>query len=88
MDDEKIKGEYAWAVMALGILTYDLIAIKTKKMETMSHAVWKSLSHPVKFPIAATAWGVLTHHLFVNHKARNSIRQLRDNIVNNKGVTK
>lgn len=73
--------------MALGILTYDLLAIKTKKMETMSHAVWKSLAHPVKFPIATITWGILTHHLFINNKARNSMKELSKNI-KNKGAKK
>lgn len=79
---EKIKGDYAWIVMTAGILTYDFIALKSQKIETMSHAMWRSLSHPVKSPIAIAAWGILTHHLFINHKARNSIKELINNFTN------
>jgi hypothetical protein len=71
--NEKISGEYAWLTMALGILTYDLVAIKTKKIETMSGALWRSLQHPVKSPFALLTWGIVTHHLFASTSARKSM---------------
>lgn len=76
MEEGKIPGELAWALMAFGIFTYDMIAIKTKKAETMSSALWRSLNHPVKSPLAILAWGILTHHLFVNKNARKSLHSL------------
>jgi hypothetical protein len=76
MENQKISGEPAWLIMALGILTYDLIAIKTKRVETMSTALWRSLNHPVKSPIAILAWGILTHHLFASSIARSSLKKL------------
>jgi hypothetical protein len=73
---KKVRGEYAWGVMALGIFAYDMTAIKTKKAETMSSALWRSLQHPIKFPFASLAWGVLTYHLFTSAPARDSLKIL------------
>ena len=73
---KKIKGDYAWGVMALMILTYDLVAIRTKRIETMSAAMWRSLEHPIKSPLVLLIWLKLTHHLFGNKTARRAIRIL------------
>lgn len=70
----KVKGDYAWGVMALGILAYDLIAIKTKRAETMSSAMWRSLEHPIKSPAVVLIWLKLTHHLFFNKNARRALK--------------
>jgi len=70
----KISGEYAWVLMALGIFSYDMFAISTKKFETMSSALWRSLQHPIKSPVAIFSWIVLTHHLFASKPARASIK--------------
>jgi hypothetical protein len=82
---EKVRGEYAWVIMALGILAYDLVAIKTKKAETMSSAIWRSLEHPIKFPVASLVWGITTYHLFSSQPARKSIKVLKTTRYN-KGV--
>ena len=66
------QGDYAWVIMALGILAYDMFAMKSKKVETMSSAMWRSLSHPIKAPLAGVCWAILTHHLFANKRARAS----------------
>lgn len=68
----KLKGDFAWIALALGILAYDIAAIRTAKVETMSSALWRSLNEPKKAAVAVAIWGVLTHHLFVNKNARKS----------------
>jgi hypothetical protein len=70
----KIKGDYAWLVMGLSILIYDLLAIKTKRAETMSSAIWRSLEHPIKTPLVTLIWLKLTHHLFFNKNARRALK--------------
>lgn len=76
MSNGKKHSDLAWYAMALGILSFDLIAIKTNKFETMSTALWRSLSHPVRSPVIWISWGVLTHHLFASKNARNSMKIL------------
>jgi hypothetical protein len=73
---DKIPGEYAWGIMTLGILLYDLTAMKTQKAETMSSALWRSLQHPIKLPTTSLVWLIITHHLFVSANARKSIKNL------------
>ncbi len=68
----KVSGEFAWLAMAAFIFTYDMVAIKTKRYETMSSALWRSLSHSFKAPFACGVWLVITHHLFANKNARQS----------------
>jgi hypothetical protein len=65
-------GDAAWIALAAGIITYDAIAIFTRKAETMSSAIWRSLAHPVKSPIAAGIWIGVTWHLFANKQAREA----------------
>jgi hypothetical protein len=72
---KKITGFYAWILMALGIFTYDMYAIRTQKFETMSTALWNSLAHPFKSAPLIVIWLTVTHHLFGNSKARNSYKQ-------------
>lgn len=62
--------------MALGILIYDVTAVKTQKMETMSAAVWRSLTKPNSMVPLLVIWGVLTHHLFANKNAIQSYKTL------------
>lgn len=68
----KVRGEYGWLTMAGGIVAYDLWAIKSGKAETLSGAMWRSLEHPMKFPILFASWAILTHHLLLGKKARAS----------------
>lgn len=71
---KKFDGLYAWLLMAVGILSYDLYAIRTGRAETMSTALWRTLQHPAKSLIPILVWGTITHHLFGNRNARNSYR--------------
>jgi hypothetical protein len=69
------SGEWAWLGLAAVVTSYDLYAIKTRKVETLSTALWKSLANPVKAPVSFLIWGSLTWHLFLNKQARNSYKQ-------------
>lgn len=71
----KISGEYGWLGLTLIIVAYDAYAMKTKKIETLSAALWKSLAHPKKMPAAACIWGILTWHLFLDAHARQSYKK-------------
>jgi hypothetical protein len=79
-EPKKIPGDYAWIALAAAIIGYDAFAMTTKKAETMSSAIWRSLAHPVKSPIAASIWGGLTWHLFANERARNAYRDYMPNL--------
>lgn len=71
---DKVPGEVAWLALALIIIGYDSAAVISKRAETLSSALWRSLANPVRFPLAAGVWLGLTWHLFGNNKARTSYK--------------
>lgn len=71
---EPIPGDVAWIVLASSVILYDTAAVLSGKAETMSSAIWRSLEHPYKFPIAALMWAGLSWHFFVNPRARSSYK--------------
>lgn len=78
MDENKlVPGDIAWLVLTGAIIGYDLAAISTKRVETLSSAIWRSLSHPRKLPILLSIWTALTWHLFANPRARQSYKNLK-----------
>lgn len=87
-----VPGDIAWIVLAGGIITYDLLSVVTGKAETMSSAIWRSLAHPAKSPVAVTIWAGITWHLFLNKQARAAYRTyspqldvVKTKILNHKG---
>lgn len=71
---KKVPGDFAWIVLVSGIVMYDVAAVFSGKAETLSSALWRSLSHPVKSPLTAMLWVGVTWHLFANKEARASYR--------------
>ena len=57
------EGQYAWIVLALYIITYDIIAI-TKGKRTLSTAFYTATNRMSRKIILATFWAYLTAHLF------------------------
>lgn len=74
---DKLSGDIGWLLLISYIVTYDALALYSNKTETLSSALWRSLSHPYKSPVAMALWGCLTWHLFGNPNARQSY-QLRN----------
>jgi hypothetical protein len=70
VEKEPLIGDWAWLGLIIGIFSYDMFALKSKKCETMSAAIIRSLAHPIKGPTAVLAWVTVTHHLFGNKRAR------------------
>ena len=57
------EGHYAWLVLALYIITYDIIAI-TKGKRTLSTAFYTATNRMARKIFLATFWAYLTAHLF------------------------
>ena len=57
------EGQYAWLVLALYIITYDIIAI-TKGKRTLSTAFYTATNRMSRKIVLATFWAYLTAHLF------------------------
>jgi len=57
------EGQYAWLVLALYIIAYDIIAI-TKGKRTLSTAFYTATTRMSRKIALATFWAYLTAHLF------------------------
>ena len=57
------EGQYAWIVLALYIITYDILAI-TKGKRTLSTAFYTATNRMSRKIVLATFWAYLTAHLF------------------------
>ena len=45
--ENKKSGTVAWGGLALGIIAYDIYAIKSKKIETLTRAFWRLTEKPL-----------------------------------------
>lgn len=70
------QAELAWVVLAAGIIAFEVVALESKKIETLSEALWRSLSKPTRWPISMGIWFGLTYHLFFNPAARDSYKMV------------
>lgn len=68
--DNRISGSYGWIALFLGVVAYDIYAIKTKKIETLTRAFWRSTESPIKSILPVSAWIILTFHLLGEKKIR------------------
>lgn len=68
---ESVNGLYGWGVLALGILAYDVYAIKSKKIETLTKSFWRTTEKRIPGSIFIGAWSILTVHLLIEKQIRN-----------------
>lgn len=68
--DERTSGTYAWGLLFGLVLAYDVYAIKTKKVETLTRAFWRHTDKPLRKVIPIAAWTGLTAHLLLEKNIR------------------
>ena len=69
----KRSGASAWACLALAIIVYDLYAIKSKKIETLTRSFWRLTEKPTTGSIFIGVWLGLTFHLLIEKLVRKKI---------------
>jgi hypothetical protein len=72
---DKKSGLSAWGILALGIIVYDIYAIKSEKIETLTRSFWRITEKPKIGNIFIGVWLGLTFHLLIEkliRKAYNS----------------
>lgn len=67
---EKASGSIAWGGLALGIIAYDMYAIKSKKIETLTRSFWRLTEKPLTGSIFIGVWLGLTFHLLIEKLIR------------------
>lgn len=69
---DKKSGGIAWGGLALGIIAYDVYAIKSKRIETLTRSFWRLTEKPITGTIFTGAWLGLTFHLLIEKLVRKS----------------
>jgi len=70
---DKKSGTYAWGGLALGIIAYDIYAIKSKKIETLTRAFWRQTENKITGSIFTGVWLGLTFHLLIEKLIRKNL---------------
>lgn len=69
---EKKSGTPAWGGLALGIIAYDIYAIKSKKIETLTRSFWRLTEKPLTGSLFTGVWLALTFHLLIEKLIRKN----------------
>ena len=67
------SGVGAWVAVALGIIAYDVYAIKSKKIETLTRSFWRLTEKPTTGSIFIGVWLGLTFHLLIEKLIRKNL---------------
>lgn len=73
--DRKPSGLYGWALIFLFATAYDVYAIKTDKIETLSRAFWKCSKHPVGGLVTSAIWSAISYHLVIDNQIRHILKE-------------
>lgn len=71
----KKSGVLAWVALAIGIVAYDVYAIKSKKIETLTRSFWRLTEKPTTGSIFTGVWLGLTFHLLIEKLIRKNLTQ-------------
>lgn len=73
LEKTKTSGVFAWLSLALGILAYDIYAIKSSKIETLTRSFWRLSEKESIGIIFIGVWLGLTFHLLIEKSVRKKI---------------
>ena len=68
--DERISGLVGWLLLFLFIVTYDALAIKTKRIETLTRFFWRKTDNGINKVFPLLLWFALTAHLVIEKDVR------------------
>jgi hypothetical protein len=69
---EKKSGTVAWGGLALAIIAYDMYAIKSNKIETLTRSFWRLTEKKITGSIFTGVWLGLTFHLLIEKLIRKN----------------
>lgn len=70
--EDKKSGIPAWGGLVLGIIAYDIYAIKSKRIETLTRSFWRLTEKPFTGIALIGVWLGLTFHLLIEKLVRKS----------------
>jgi hypothetical protein len=71
--DNRRSGVVGWLGLVCIVVLYDVYAIKTKKIETLTRSFWRHTEHKIGQSIFIGAWLGLTFHLLFEKMIRKKI---------------
>ena len=70
LEKDSPSGLFAWGALVIGIIAYDIYAIKTRKIETLTKAFWRLSEKQITGSILNGVWLGLTFHLLIEKSLR------------------
>jgi len=61
---KQASGVWGWLLLLAVVVAWDVVALRTEKVDTLSGAFYKALQSPVRRWPTVLVWAVLTMHLF------------------------
>lgn len=75
LEKETTSGFFAWIALALGIIAYDVYAIRSKKIETLTRAFWRLTEKQTHKLTLNGVWLILTFHLLIEKPLRKFLSE-------------
>lgn len=70
LDKDRKSGIVAWSLLLTAILAYEIYAIKSKKIETLTKTFWRLTEKQPTNSIFTGVWLGLTFHLLIEKSLR------------------
>jgi hypothetical protein len=71
--DQRITGLIGWALLVGYVIAYDIYAIRTQKVETLTRSFWRLSDKKISRAPVFFAWAVVTSHLVLEKNLRRKI---------------
>jgi len=78
LEKDSASGVFAWGIMLSAILAYEIYAIRSKKIETLTKFFWRVTEKSILGNIFTGVWLGLTFHLLIEKSLRKTISTLKD----------
>ena len=76
---QRRTGVSGWVLVGVVVLAWDLWAIRTQKVETLTRRVWRLSKTSWGGFVLQSIWGILTVHLLVEARLRQALEGRRNN---------
>lgn len=76
---ERKTGVVAWLFLGLFVLIWDIWAIRTQKVETLTRTFWRLSKTSYGGFVLQSIWGILTVHLLIEARLRQALEGRRNN---------
>jgi hypothetical protein len=76
--NEPFSGIFGWLVLGLYVIFFDIYAIKSRKIETLTKSFWRITEKIFPGSILIGVWVILSLHLLIEKQARRAYQRRLD----------